>query len=109
MNRDEDFLDQMIFLKSQNQGLPLKVNQHEAGVYLDVGCIVTACHAAVVVTQGIELIKLALGAVFIRHIIRQVKIVNRKVDESLQLVLIRSAVRESLQMDDQHLRKPPQI
>lgn len=49
--------------------------------------IMPACHTAVVITQGIKFINLALGAFFVCHIICQIKIMNWEVNKGFQFML----------------------
>lgn len=68
-----------------------------------------ACHASIVIDQGIQLINLTLGAFLVGDIICQIQVMNGEIDEGFQLVLCRTAKGEPLKMNNQNLRKPPQV
>ena len=76
---------------------------------LRVRCVVTAAEAAHVVAHGDEIV---LGVDFLRGIeneLRQIEIVDRTVDEQIELVAIVSRVVEPLELDDENLRQKPDV
>ena len=76
---------------------------------LRVRCVVTAAQAAHVVAHGDQIV---LGVDFLRRIeneLRQVEIVDRTVDEQIELVAIVPRVVEALELDDENLRQKPDV
>ena len=76
---------------------------------LNVCCVMSTTHAAIMICQGIEFIYLTPCVVLVRNIICQIEVMNGKIYKCVKLVLHRPTVGESFQVNNKNFWKPPKV
>jgi hypothetical protein len=69
----------------------------------------STAQATVMIRHGDQVVLALCLAILIDHVVRDVEVGERKLDQRVQLVPVQTRVRESLQVNDKHGRQAPQV